>query len=70
MTDRKKEIAKFACGAEAAHAAFHAVLLFTGTPLTVLGITANPAWNVSGFLINGVISAALGVYAWRRPAPG
>lgn len=29
MTDVEKEIAKFACGTEAAHA----VLLFTGTPL-------------------------------------
>lgn len=62
--DKRKEIAKFACGAEAAHAVFHAVLLLSGTPLTVLGITVSPAWNVVGILVNGLVSAILGVYAW------
>lgn len=65
MPDRKKEIAKFACGAEAAHALFHAVLLISGTPLTVFGITAIPAWNLAAVVINGVISGVLGIYAWR-----
>lgn len=67
---RLKEVAKFACGFETAHAAAHAVLLWTGTTLTVFGVTAGPTWQALSLGINGLIAAALGVYAWRPPRPG
>lgn len=63
--NRKKEIAKFACGAEAFHAFVHAVLLFSGATLTVFGITATPSWNIVGVIVNGGIALVLGIYAWR-----
>ena len=62
---RLKEIAKFACGAEAFHAFVHAVLWLSGTTLTVFGITATPAWNSVGLIVNWIIALALGLYAWR-----
>jgi len=43
---------------------------WTGTSLTVLGITAGPTWHVVSSGINGLIAAALGIYAWRAPRPG
>lgn len=67
MTNRKKEIAKFACGFEAAHAASHGVLWWTGTTLTVLGVTAGPTWHAVSFGVNGLIAAVLGIYGWRVP---
>ena len=65
MTNRKKEIAKFFCGFEGFHALFHAHLWVSGTEFTAFGITATPAWNVMGVLLNGAISVGLGIYAWR-----
>ena len=70
MTNRKKEVAKFACGFETAHAASYAVLWWTGTTLTVFGVTAGPTWHAISFGINGLSAAALGIYAWRAPRPG
>lgn len=67
MTNRKKEIAKFACGAEAFHAFGHAVLGLSGTTVTALGITAGPTWHIVSVVVNGAIAILLGVYAWRTP---
>lgn len=68
-----KEIAKFACGAEAWHAFVHAYLWSSETTLTVFGITETPTIHWWGAIVNAAISLALGLYAWRpfgiRPAP-
>lgn len=66
MTNRKKEIAKFFCGFEAFHTFAHGYFWFSGTTLTVFGITATPTWNMVGVIVNGVIALVLGIYAWRR----
>ena len=65
MTNRKKEFAKFLCGGETFHAVTHAYLLFSGTQLTVLGITTTPTLNLVSVLISIAIAVALGLYAWR-----
>lgn len=70
MTNRKREIAKFACGAEAFHAFGHALLGFSGTTITVLGITPGPKWHTAGVIVNAAIAILLGVYAWRTPRAG
>jgi len=67
MNNRKKEIAKFLCGGEAFHAVTHAYLLFSGTQLTVIGITTTPTLNVVSVLLSTAIAVALGIYAWRLP---
>lgn len=61
---RLREIAKFACGAEAFHAIVHAGLLFSGATLIFLGITVTPTLNVVGAIVNALISLALGIYGW------
>lgn|GEM_PF-1391064 len=63
----RRELAKFFCGFEAFHALAHAALAFSGTTITVLGIDLRPGWHWGSILINGSISVALGLYAWRRP---
>jgi len=63
---RLKEIAKFACGAEAFHAFVHAYFWFSDTTLTVFGITQTPTLNLAGAIVNAIIAIALGVYAWGR----
>lgn len=72
MTNRKKEIAKFVCGAETFHAVVHTYFWLTGTTLTVFGITQTPTLNMAGGVINALIALVLGFYAWRpnpaRPA--
>lgn len=65
---RLKEIAKFACGAEAWHAFTHAVLWFSGTTVPVLGITETPTVHMWGAIVNAVIALLLGLYAWGQPA--
>lgn len=69
MNNRKKEIAKFLCGAEAFHALIHAYLLVSGTQLTAIGITTTPTLNVVSVLVNAGLAFALGIYAWRQPQP-
>lgn len=69
MTNRKKEIAKFACGAEAFHAWVHAYFWLSGTTLTVFGIHYTAPWMLAGLVLNAAISIALGVYAWRPANP-
>lgn len=63
---RLKEIAKFACGAEAFHAFVHAYFWFSGITLKVFGVTETPTSHVWGAIVNAAISVALGVYAWGR----
>ena len=65
MTNRKKEIAKFVCGAETFHAVVHTYFWFSGTTLIVFGITQTPALNMTGAFVNALIALALGIYAWR-----
>lgn len=67
--NRLKEIAKFASGAEGFHALVHAILWLSGGTLTVFGITATPAWNMVGVIVNGAISFVLGIYAWGVHRP-
>ena len=66
MTNRKKEIAKFFCGVEAFHAFVHAYFWFSGTTLTVFGITQTPRLNMAAAIVNSVIALILGLYAWRQ----
>ena len=61
---RKREIAKFACGAEAFHAFAHLVLLMSGTHLSVLGVSLGPIWNVVSITVNTLVALALASYAW------
>ncbi|HQZ98004.1 MAG TPA: hypothetical protein PLP21_16910 [Pyrinomonadaceae bacterium] len=44
--NRKKEIAKFFCGFEAAHALAHILILVSGTTITILGIALAPTWHI------------------------
>lgn len=61
-----KEVAKFACGAEAFHTVVHAYLWLSGTSLTIFGITTTPTVNLLGVIVNAVLSLILGFYGWRR----
>ena len=63
--NRWKEIAKFACGAEAFHAFVHAYLWFSGTNLMLFGFTQTLTWNLMSAIVNAEISLGLGLYAWR-----
>lgn len=63
-----KEVAKFACGAEAFHAFVHTVFWLSGTTVSVLGITETPTLHAWGAIVNAAISVALGFYAWRPKA--
>jgi hypothetical protein len=65
---RLKEVAKFACGAQAWHAFTHTVLWFSGVTIPVLGITESPAVHMWGAIGNAIIGLLLGLYAWRHPA--
>jgi membrane-bound ClpP family serine protease len=74
MAVRKKEIAKFLCGAEAFHTGVHAVLALSGTAMTIFGIAFQPAWHIGSAVINLLITLALASYAWgifgRRASRG
>lgn len=63
---RLKEVAKFACGAEAFHAFLHAGMWLSGTTFAVFGFKETPVVHLVGAIVNGVISLLLGLYAWRR----
>lgn len=63
--NRWKEIAKFACGAEAFHAFTHTYFWLSGTTLTVFGMTETTTVHMWGAIGNAVISLILGLYAWR-----
>jgi hypothetical protein len=69
--NRLKEIAKFACGAEAFHTFIHAYFWMSGTPVPVFGLfTETPTWHMWRTLVNAVVCVLLGIYAWgqRRSA--
>ena len=63
-THRKREIAKFVCGAESFHVLMHTVLLISGTTISVFGITFGPTWGVVSVAVNTLVALALGSYAW------
>lgn len=63
-TTRKTDVAKFFCGFETFHALGHGYFWLSGHPDTFLGITAVPAWNMVGTLLNAAIAIFLGLYAW------
>lgn len=63
---RFKEVAKFACGAEAFHAFVHGVFWLSSTTLTLFGFTLAATWNGVATVVNGIIAILLGLYAWRR----
>lgn len=64
---RSREIAKFACGAEAFHALVHAYFWLSGTTLQAFGISETPTWHLWGAIGNGVVALVLGFYAWGQP---
>ena len=64
--EKKREIAKFACGAEAFHALAHGVLWLGGAKLTLFGFTVSPGLIAVGLFVNAAIAVALGWYAWRE----
>lgn len=64
---RRKEVAKFACGAEAFHAFVHASLWGGGATLTAFGVSATPTAHGWGAVANAVAAVALGVYGWCYP---
>ena len=59
-----KEIAKFACGAEALHAYHHAQLWYSGEESTMFGLLLSLTLKIWVAVINAVISVILGLYAW------
>jgi len=63
--NRLREVAKFACGVEAFHAFTHAYFWYTGTTLTVFGITETPPVHAAGAVVNAAVAIAIGLYAWR-----
>jgi membrane protein implicated in regulation of membrane protease activity len=62
--NRRKEVAKFVCGAEAFHAFVHAYLWFSGTELIVFGFIQTPTWSIAGAMANAAIAVIVGIYAW------
>jgi hypothetical protein len=64
--NRRKEVAKFACGFEAFHALAHAYFWMAGVPFMAFGIIVTPTWSVISVGVHAAASISLGVYAWRR----
>lgn len=64
--EKKREIAKFASGAEAFHAFAHGVLWLGEAKLTLFGITFVPGLIAVGLFVNAAIAAALCWYAWSE----
>lgn len=64
MANRKKEIAKFACGLEAFHALVHTYFWFSGATLKVFRFRETPTVHKAGAIGNAVVSLLLGIYAW------
>lgn len=63
--DRLREIAKFACGCEAFHAAMHFYFWVSGTTLIAFGIALTSKVNVFSAILGAAISVILGIYAWH-----
>ena len=70
MSNRKKEIAKFVCGAEAFHAFVHACFWLSGTTLKLVGIKENPKFHRAGAIGNAVVAVIAGIYAWSGTDAG
>ena len=64
MANRRKEIAKVLCGAEAFHTVVHAAFMLSGSTMTIFGIAFQPAWHIGSVVINLLITLALASYAW------
>lgn len=65
-----REIAKFACGAEAFHAFVHGYFWLSATTLHVFGwLTETPTVHMWGAFVNAVIALLLGIYGWQRWQP-
>lgn len=64
MTNRKKEIAKFMCGAEAFHSLMHAYFWLSGKTIKAFGLRQTPALHKAGAVGHAVAAVALGIYAW------
>lgn len=60
-----KEVAKFGSGAEAFHALVHLYFWLGDVAFPVFGIQVGSRWNAIGVVVNGIVSVALGLYAWR-----
>lgn len=69
MRIKWKEIAKFACGAEAFHAFVHVSLWLSGTTLVVFGIKETTTIHLIGAVVNAIISLSLGIFAWGQFRP-
>lgn len=65
---RQKEITKFACGAEAFHAAIHAYLWASRITIAAFGIKESPTWHRNAAIGNAVVALALGIFAWGTPS--
>ena len=63
-TNRKRELAKFFCGAEVFHAFAHGVLLVSGTTITIFGVSFSAIWNVVSITLNALLALALASYGW------
>jgi hypothetical protein len=66
---RKREIAKFACGAQTFHALTHAMFWAMGKPVTIAGIRMTPEANGLAAIVNAATAIGLGLYAWPRAVP-
>lgn len=63
--NRMKEVAKFACGAEAFHTFIHVYFWLSNTTVHVFGLFAETStWHVWGAIVNAVVCIFLGIYAW------
>ncbi|MBY0472095.1 hypothetical protein K2X30_13090 [bacterium] len=63
---RSKEIAKFACGAEAFHTFVHLYFWSSGATLKVFGFKQTPTVHLVAAGLNAAIAGLLGAYAWQR----
>lgn len=68
MTNRKKEIAKFMCCAEAFHALMHTYFWLSGKTIKAFGLKQTPALHKAGAVGHAVAAVALGIYAWGETA--
>ena len=65
MMNRKKEIAKFVCGAEAFHAFVHTYFWLSGTTLHIFGwLIETPTVHMWSAIVNACVSLGLCIYAW------
>ncbi|MBN8597681.1 MAG: hypothetical protein J0L78_08415 [Planctomycetes bacterium] len=63
---RVHEVATFGCGFEAFHTLLHGALWAPGSTLSIFGFVASPGTSGIASIINGAITVALGLFAWRK----